>query len=168
MWPLSNSADTLASSREADRSGHEVCFGTCATFLVTISREIEPRKCYSWWPQSTTKTRGGRQALLESAKMVGFIPTKDYDKARAFYEGKLEFEFVSLDKFALVMSVGGHMIRIAKVPNFTPLQGTILGWQVENIESAATWLKDHGVPPEKYPFAQDQNLGIWTTPTAAR
>src|SRR5882724_11027392 len=100
--------------------------------------------------------------MLASGKMVGFIPTKDYDKARAFYEGKLGLEFVSLDKFALVMTVGGHMIRIVKIPNFTPLQGTILGWQVENIESVAAWLRDRGVPPEKYPFAQDQNLGIWS------
>ena len=87
--------------------------------------------------------------MLASGKLVGFIPTKDYDKARAFYEGKLGFQFVSLDKFALVMNVGGHMIRIAKVPNFTPLQGTILGWQVENIESVAAWLKDRGAPPGK-------------------
>ena len=85
--------------------------------------------------------------MLASAKMVGFIPTTDYGKARAFYEGKLGFKFVSLDKFALVMSVGGHMIRIVKIPNFTPLQGTILGWQVENIQSVAIWLRDSGVPP---------------------
>jgi|SRR5207253_259715 len=84
--------------------------------------------------------------MLASGKMVGFIPTKDYDKARAFYEGKLGFEFVSLDKFALVMSVGGHMIRIVKIPNFTPLQGTVLGWQIEDIESVAAWLRDRGVP----------------------
>ncbi|HLJ29372.1 MAG TPA: VOC family protein [Candidatus Angelobacter sp.] len=103
--------------------------------------------------------------MLASGKMVGFVPTKDYDKARAFYEGKLGFEFVSLDQYALVMSVGGHNVRIAKIPDFTPLQGTILGWEVENIEAAATWLKDRGVTPEKYPFVQDRELGIWTTPT---
>jgi catechol 2,3-dioxygenase-like lactoylglutathione lyase family enzyme len=102
--------------------------------------------------------------MLASGKMVGFVPTKDYDKARAFYEGKLEFEFVSLDQYALVMSVGGHRIRIAKVPNFTPLQGTILGWEVKNIETVVIWLRDRGVPPEKYPFVQDRELGIWTTP----
>jgi len=78
--------------------------------------------------------------MLASGKMIGFIPTKDYDKAREFYEGKLGFKFVSLDQFALVMNISGHMIRIAKIPNFTPLQGTILGWEVQNIESAATWL----------------------------
>lgn len=102
--------------------------------------------------------------MLASGKMVGFVPTKDYDKARAFYEGKLEFEFVSLDQYALVMSVGGHRIRIAKVPNFTPLQGTILGWEVKNIETVVIWLRDRGIPPEKYPFVQDRELGIWTAP----
>lgn len=103
--------------------------------------------------------------MLASGKMVGFIPTKDYAAARAFYEGKLGFQFVSLDQFALVMRAGGHMIRISKIPNFTPLQGTILGWQVQDIEAVAKWLKDQGVPPEKFPFAQDQELGIWTAPT---
>src|SRR6266851_4605665 len=75
---------------------------------------------------------------------------------------------VSLDQFALVMTVGGYMIRIVKIPNFTPLQGTILGWQVENIQSVAIWLRDSGVPPEKYSFVQDQNLGIWTTPDGSK
>ena len=63
------------------------------------------------------------------------------------------------------MSVGGHKIRIAKVPNFTPLQGTILGWEVENIEAVVAWLRDKGVILEKYPFVQDRELGIWTAPT---
>jgi catechol 2,3-dioxygenase-like lactoylglutathione lyase family enzyme len=102
--------------------------------------------------------------MLASGKMVGFIPTKDYDKARAFYEGKLGFDFVSLDQYALVVRAGGHRIRIVKLPNFTPLQGTVLGWEVENIKSVATWLKERSVTLEKYPFAQDRELGIWTTP----
>ena len=103
--------------------------------------------------------------MLDSAKIVGFVPTRDYDKARAFYEGKLGFEFVSLDQYALVMSVGGHMIRVAKIPDFTPLQGTILGWEVNDIQAVVTWLIDRGVTPEKYPFVQNRELGIWTTPT---
>jgi catechol 2,3-dioxygenase-like lactoylglutathione lyase family enzyme len=106
--------------------------------------------------------------MLDSAKLMGFIPTVDYDRARAFYEGKLGLEFVSLDQYALVMRAGGNMIRITKIPNFAPLQGTILGWQVQNIETAAVWLKDRGVVLEKYPFAQDQELGIWTAPSGDR
>lgn len=106
--------------------------------------------------------------MLDSAKMVGFIPTTNYDQARAFYEGKLGFQFVSLDQYALVVSVGGHRIRIAKVPNFTPLQGTILGWEVADIVSAAVWLRDRGIPTEKYPFVQDREFGVWTTPNGDR
>jgi catechol 2,3-dioxygenase-like lactoylglutathione lyase family enzyme len=102
--------------------------------------------------------------MLTQGKIIGFVLTKDYDKARAFYEGKLGLEFVSLDQYALVMKAGGHMIRIAKVPNFTPLQGTILGWEVEKIDAVAAWLRDRGVIVEKYPFVQDRELGIWTTP----
>ncbi len=106
--------------------------------------------------------------MLGSGKIVGFVPIKDYDVARAFYEGKLGFQFVSLDQFALVLSVGGHKIRLTKIPNFTPLQGTILGWEVANIEAVAAWLRDQGVPPEKFPFAQDRELGIWTAPSGDR
>lgn len=103
--------------------------------------------------------------MLASGKMVGFVPTKDYDKARAFYEGKLGCTFVSLDQFALVVEVGGHKMRIAQVPGFTPLQGTILGWEVDDIRAVALWLKDRGVAVEKYPFVQDQEIGIWTAPS---
>jgi catechol 2,3-dioxygenase-like lactoylglutathione lyase family enzyme len=102
--------------------------------------------------------------MLTQGKIIGFVLTKDYDKARAFYEGKLGLEFVSLDQYALVMKSGAHMIRISKVPNFTPLQGTVLGWEVEKIEAIAAWLRDRGVTLEKYPFVEDRELGIWTTP----
>lgn len=102
--------------------------------------------------------------MLASGKMTGFVPTSDYEKARAFYEGKLGFSFVSLDQYALVVSIGGHNIRISKVPNFTPREGTILGWEVANIEQAVEWLRDRGVTLEKYPFVQDRERGIWTTP----
>ncbi len=103
--------------------------------------------------------------MLAAGKMVGFVPTKDYEKARAFYEGKLGCDFVSLDQFALVMRIGGHMIRITKLPNFTPLQATILGWEVNDIVATAGWLRTRGVELEKYPFVQDRELGIWTAPS---
>lgn len=102
--------------------------------------------------------------MLTQGKIIGCLLTRDYDQARAFYVGKLGLEFVGLDQYALVLKAGGHMIRITKFPNFTPLPGTALGWEVERIEAAAAWLRDRGVALEKYPFVQDRELGIWTTP----
>lgn len=104
--------------------------------------------------------------MLESGKMIGFVLTKDYDHARAFYEGKLGCQFVSLDQFALVMRVGGHQLRIVKAPDFTPLRSTVLGWEVGDIEATVDWLLQRGVATEKYPFVQDKDRGIWTVPGA--
>jgi hypothetical protein len=72
--------------------------------------------------------------MLASSKIVGFVPTKDSEKARSFYEGKLGFQFVSDDPFALVMRAGDTMIRIAKAKDFTPAPYTVMGWEVSNIE----------------------------------
>jgi catechol 2,3-dioxygenase-like lactoylglutathione lyase family enzyme len=106
--------------------------------------------------------------MLASMNMIGFLLTKDYDKARAFYEGNLGFEFVSLDHFALVMRAGKTMIRIVKVPTFTPLQSTVLGWEVGDIEAVVDWLMKRGVVFEKYPFVEDKERGIWNAPGGSK
>lgn len=106
--------------------------------------------------------------MLAGMKMMGFLLTKDYEKARAFYEGKLGFEFVSLDQFALVMRAGKSMIRIVKVPTFTALPSTVLGWEVDDIETIVDWLTKRGVAFNKYPFVEDKERGIWTAPGGSK
>ena len=106
--------------------------------------------------------------MFQGAKMMGFLFTTDYGRAREFFEKKLGFEFVSLDEYALVMHASQDTVRIAKIPNFHPAQGTVLGWRVPDITAAVNWLKERGVACEKYPFAQDQELGIWTAPSGDR
>jgi len=97
--------------------------------------------------------------------MIGFVPTTDSKRAREFYENKLGFRFVSDDAFALVVMAGDTMIRIAKAKEFTPAAYTVLGWEARDIRALVSWLKARGVAFEKYPFVQDQELGIWTAPT---
>jgi catechol 2,3-dioxygenase-like lactoylglutathione lyase family enzyme len=101
--------------------------------------------------------------MLASSRMVGFVPTKDSIKARAFYEGKLGFEFLSDDAFALVMRAGESKIRIAKGAKSSPAQYTVLGWEVSDIDAVVDWLMKRGVTFEKYPFVDDER-GIWTAP----
>lgn len=102
--------------------------------------------------------------MLDSGKMVGFVPTEDYDRARLFYEKKLGFQFVSLDQYALVLSTGKNTIRISKANNLTPAKYTVLGWEVDNIEAVVSWLRQRGVVFADYPFIQDRELLIWSTP----
>ncbi|MFY9552608.1 MAG: VOC family protein [Thermoanaerobaculia bacterium] len=102
--------------------------------------------------------------MLASAKIVGFLPTKDSEKARRFYEGVLGFRFVSDDEYALVVRAGETMIRLGKAQAFTPAPYTVLGWEVPHIEAAVAELKRQGVAFEDFPFVQDRELGIWTAP----
>jgi catechol 2,3-dioxygenase-like lactoylglutathione lyase family enzyme len=104
--------------------------------------------------------------MLAGCKLIGFVPTKDSARSREFYEDKLAFQFVSDDQFALVMQAGESMIRIAKGADFKPAQYTVMGWEVSDIEAMVKWLTGRGVAFEKYPFVQDQEHGIWTTPNA--
>jgi catechol 2,3-dioxygenase-like lactoylglutathione lyase family enzyme len=106
--------------------------------------------------------------MLATSKIIAFIPTTDYDKARAFYEDLLGLQYVKNDGFALVLLANGNMVRVVKAPNFQPLAFTILGWEVPDIEHAVTTLSDRGVAFERFGFFEQDPLGIWTAPGGDR
>ena len=103
--------------------------------------------------------------MLGSTNIVAFVPIKDGDKARAFYEGVLGLRFVKDDGFALVFEAGGTMLRAARMKEFTPAQFTVLGWQVSKIEDMVRALGMRGVKFEIFGFFKQDELGIWTAPT---
>jgi catechol 2,3-dioxygenase-like lactoylglutathione lyase family enzyme len=102
--------------------------------------------------------------MLNSARLMAFVPIRDAQKSRLFYEGVLGLRFVSDDGFALVMDSNGITVRLAKAGNFTPAGFTILGWQVTNIETAVSELEKKGVRFEKFPGMPQDDQGIWTAP----
>ncbi len=103
--------------------------------------------------------------MLGSNNLVAFVPTRDAEKARVFYEEVLGLRFIKDDGFALVMDANGIMVRVAKAPEFKPLPFTILGWQVSEIEKVVRSLQKRGVQFEVFGFFQQDELGIWTAPT---
>jgi catechol 2,3-dioxygenase-like lactoylglutathione lyase family enzyme len=102
--------------------------------------------------------------MLASVDIVAFVPTKDAEKARAFYEGVLGLRFVKDDGFAMVLDANGIMVRVAKT-EFTPAPFTILGWQVSDIEKRVAGLQEKGVRFERFGFFEQDALGIWTAPS---
>ena len=76
----------------------------------------------------------------------------------------LGLRFVKDDGFALVFDANGIMVRAAKMKEVAPAQGTVLGWQVTNIEEMARELKGEGVVFERFGFFKQDELGIWTAP----
>ena len=103
--------------------------------------------------------------MLGSMKIVAFVPIKDSEKARSFYEGVVGLRFVKDDGFALVFDANGIMVRAAQMKDFTPAQFTVLGWQVYEIENVVRALQKKGVHFEIFGFFEQDELGIWTAPT---
>jgi catechol 2,3-dioxygenase-like lactoylglutathione lyase family enzyme len=103
--------------------------------------------------------------MLGSTNIVAFVPTLDAEKARAFYEGVLGLRFVKDDGFAMVLDANGIMIRVVKLKELVPVQFTILGWQVSDIEDVVRSLQKKGVHFEIFGFFKQDELGIWTAPT---
>jgi catechol 2,3-dioxygenase-like lactoylglutathione lyase family enzyme len=101
--------------------------------------------------------------MLGSIDIVAFVPTKDFEKAKAFYVGVLGLGFVKEDGFALVLDANGIKVRVAKA-QFTPAPFTILGWQVADIEKMVEGLQAKGVKFERFGFFEQDALGIWTAP----
>jgi len=104
--------------------------------------------------------------MLGHTPIVAFLPTLDFDKARAFYEGVLGLRFVYNDGFAMVLEANGTMIRVSKVqPDFKPAGFTILGWEVSGIENVVADMTKKGVVFERFSFFEQDALGIWTAPS---
>jgi catechol 2,3-dioxygenase-like lactoylglutathione lyase family enzyme len=103
--------------------------------------------------------------MLGSTNIVAFVPIKDSEKARAFYEGVLGLRFVKDDGYALVLEANGIMVRAARMKEFTPAQFTILGWQVSDIDQVVRGLAAKGVHFEIFGFFKQDERGIWTAPT---
>ena len=103
--------------------------------------------------------------MLGSTNIVAFVPIKDAEKAKAFYEGVLGLRFVSDDGFALVFRANGIMVRAVKMKDFTPAQYTILGWEVPDIGKVVRALQTNGVHFEIFGFFKQDELGIWTSPS---
>ena len=102
--------------------------------------------------------------MLDSAKIMPFVPIADSKRSRLFYEHALGLRFISDDGFALVMNSNDITIRLAKVGKFAPAGFTILGWQVPAIEQAVADLENKGVRFEKFPGLPQDDHGIWTAP----
>jgi catechol 2,3-dioxygenase-like lactoylglutathione lyase family enzyme len=108
-----------------------------------------------------------RMAML--GNLVAFIPTRNGDAARVFYETKVGLRFISEDQFAVVFQSGVNIVRIARTGSFTPAPFTILGWESSDIELDVREMSARGVRFERYDYMGPQDeLGIWTAPGGAK
>ena len=106
--------------------------------------------------------------VLATSALIAFVATAAPERAKAFYRDVLGLPLRSDEEYALVFDANGRMLRVAKVEALTPLDRTVVGWQVEDIESVARHLGERGVQFERYGWMDQDDLGIWTTQDGSR
>ena len=106
--------------------------------------------------------------MLSDKKIKSFIPTVDPSKAKEFYNNILGLTLISEDKYALEFDANGTHLRITTVEKLSPHPFTVLGWDVTDITSLTKSMSANGVKFEKYGFADQNDLGIWTSPSGAK
>lgn len=99
---------------------------------------------------------------------IFFLATDHAVRSRTFYEEALGLEFVADEPAALVFRNGDRPLRIQKVDRFDPAAQTVLGWEVGDIGSAIDVLKNRGVEFARFEFLEQDDLGVWTSPSGAR
>src|SRR4051812_22410568 len=106
--------------------------------------------------------------MLKTRPLIAFVASEDFSRARAFYGGLLGLTITSESPFALDIDAAGTMLRVTKVEALRPAPYTVLGWNVPDIEKSVSELKGNGVVCEHYAGVEQDDLGIWTSPSGAR
>ncbi len=106
---------------------------------------------------------------LGTHDLIAFVNISNVEAAKSFYRDVLGLPLVSEEPpFALVFDANGIMLRLAINQEIVPQAGTVLGWEVPDIEAAVEGLREHGLQFERYSFLPQDSNAIWTTPTGAK
>lgn len=106
---------------------------------------------------------------LGKHNIIGFASIVDVPRARDFYRDTLGLRLVKEEPpFALVFDANGIMLRLGMAKEIAPAHGTVLGWQVPDINESVRELAQNGVQFERYGGLNQDELGVWTSPTGAK
>lgn len=106
--------------------------------------------------------------MLGEQELMAFVATERAEEAQVFYRDVLGLRFVEDSPFALVFEAGGVTLRIQKVEGHRPLPYTALGWKVTDIAGKVTELSRRGARFERFPGMEQDDQGIWASPSGAR
>lgn len=106
--------------------------------------------------------------MLNKSNVVAFVATSRPESAKSFYEQTLGLRLVTDDAFAIVFDANGVMLRVQKVQEHTAPNYTVLGWDVADIQASVNELLGRGVTCEGYQWFEQDESGIWTSPSGAK
>jgi catechol 2,3-dioxygenase-like lactoylglutathione lyase family enzyme len=102
--------------------------------------------------------------MLNSSRIISFIPTLDIEKAREFYENKLGLHLRQKIEGSLIFDVNNALIKISQVQELPPSLYTIFGWDVQNIRKEMKLLKSKGIKFKRIKGLVQDEYKIWAAP----
>jgi catechol 2,3-dioxygenase-like lactoylglutathione lyase family enzyme len=102
--------------------------------------------------------------MLASSPINAFVRITDPQRARNFYEKVLGLPVVSDNPFMMVFRANNALVMAQKGEKFSPLRGTVLGWEVKDINKAVAALVKNGIVFERYEGMDQDKLGVWKSP----
>lgn len=102
--------------------------------------------------------------MLTHARLISFVATRDPAASRRFYEGVLGLPLVADEPSALVFDANDTMLRVSKVKDFSPAPYTVLGWEVDSVQTHAEQLAFQGVEPEWFEGLPQNEQGVCAFP----
>ena len=106
--------------------------------------------------------------MVAGNHLIAFAAITDTENAKRFYADVLGLQLVADEPWALVLDAAGTMLRLQKVQEVIPPQGTVLGWRVSDIRSDMKTLESRGVSFNRYEGLPQDTAGVWTTPDGAQ
>jgi catechol 2,3-dioxygenase-like lactoylglutathione lyase family enzyme len=129
-------------------------------------------------PQETKKTSSNPLFPTENCSTIKKVsavdlPLQNHAPAQRFpkdfYRDTLGLRLLSEEPpFALVFEANGIMLRLGMAKELPPSHGTVLGWQVPEIAASVKNLGQAGVRFERYEGMDQNELGIWNSPSGAK
>jgi catechol 2,3-dioxygenase-like lactoylglutathione lyase family enzyme len=106
--------------------------------------------------------------MLQNSDVIAFAASADLSRARVFYEQALGLRVTGQNDFACVFDANGTMLRVTAVAEVARPGYTVLGWRVPDIAATVRGLTARGVVFLRYDGMEQDETGIWTTPSGDR
>ncbi|MEO6200165.1 MAG: VOC family protein [Cryobacterium sp.] len=90
--------------------------------------------------------------MLSDLEVIGVLPAKDLQRARAFYKDKLGLEPAEVRDDGLIYRMSQGSFLLYETPNAGSAKNTQLCWNTSDVEADVAELRGKGVVFEEYDF----------------